>query len=801
MNDIVIRVRISQLLRFFFPKEEEEIIACSRASRWSGVIGLALILLPMLCSVSSLHAAEKVSVSGALSNLAGGVPLTDESGVDLDTSWIIRVGAFNNSVSPYTTPLSDAQISALLTGSISDVRTKLNNVFGAGKPTLWGSTDVQAVFYDGAYLSELSNTSSTIFAGNPVYVLVCNSTSIATATEIGIFVFLDGAGSRAGFPPIGSGGSVDLIVEFDGDDFNGRNMFPIFGSFDSADGNYRLASLGNSYGITSSLTAEGTRDNAFSYLMTANNGATAFSASPLPDGLSIDSTTGEVTGILTATANTYPVVLTATGPLGDSTATLVITVSNPAAGSPVISSSQDDQSAVAGVAYAGYTITANNSPTFYSASGMPGGLSCDPSTGIISGTPTVTGPFNVIIRARNSNGTGTGSFSLTVAAPVLTYSESSITLNTSGSTAAPTGTDGFAPDSYSSGDLPPGMSIDVGTGVISGTPTAIGSYNVTVLGTSTGGVSALGTAVIKVTSQRPTLNSPTEVAGSVGTQLTYTLTTTSNPNAVAPDYYSLLPSSTVPNSWKSGKLNTRTGEFQVIPTATEWGVFTLNFQANNGVSAAGLGGGESEILTVTVIIEVPPPTLADGNNATTYVTIGGTDYVSMAVGATKSFSINHFAGANLSFSNLPSWMRGTASGPIVSLTGRPTAAGTYRIRKTASNTTRLGVVQSVSRDLVITVVGTLPKVAGSGFVLPPAGQVGQDYRQYVTAAGATRSAADPVSFNASGLPPGLSFATAADRQMGLLTGTPTKVGTYAVKFYIANPKGYITQNAIMTILP
>ena len=797
----MIRVRISQLLRFFFPKEEEEMIVCFRASRWSGGIGLALILLPMLGAVSSLHAAEKVSVSGALSNLAGGVPLTDERGDDLDPSWIIQVGAFNNSASPFTTPLNDAQILALLTGSVSGVRDNLNNVFGAGKPTLWGSTDVQAVFYDGAYLSELRNTSSTIFAGNPVYVLVCNSTSIATATEIGIFVFLDGTGSRAGFPPIGSGGSEDLIVEFDGDDFNGRNMFPIFGSFDSADGNYRLASLGNTYGITSSLTAEGTRDNAFSYLVTANNGATAFGAGPLPDGLSIDSTTGEVSGILTAAAGTYPVVLTATGPLGDSTATLVITVSNLAAGSPVISSSQDDQSAVAGVVYSGYTITADNSPTSYSAAGLPRGLSCDPTTGIISGTPTVTGTFNVIIRATNTNGTGTGSFSLVVAAPVLTYPESSITLNTSGSTAAPTGTDGFAPDSYFASNLPPGISIDIGTGVISGTPTAIGSYNVTVLGSSTGGVSALGTAVIKVTSQRPTLNSPTVVAGSIGTPLTYTLTTTLNPNAVAPDFYSLLPSSNVPNSWKSGKLNDQTGVFQVTPTSTEWGVFTLKFQANNGVSAAGLGGGESEILTVTVTIEVPPPTLADGDNATTYVTIGGTDYVSMAVGATKSFSINHFAGSTLSFSDLPSWMKGTTSGPTVSVTGRPTVAGTYRIRKTASNTTRLGVVQSVSRDLVITVVGSSPSAAGSGFVLPPAGRVGQDYRQYVTAAGATRSAADPVSFNASTLPPGLSFATAADRQMGLLTGRPTRAGTYAVKFFIANPRGFITQNATMTILP
>ena len=107
----------------------------------------------------------------------------------------------------------------------------------------------------------------------------------------------------------------------------------------------------------------------------------------------------------------------------------------------------------------------------------------------------------------------------------------------------------------------------------------------------------------------------------------------------------------------------------------------------------------------------------------------------------------------------------------------------------------------MSRDLVITVVGSSPSLAGSGFVAPPSGRVGQAYRQYITVSGAGRSAADPVSFNASGLPPGVSFATAADRQMGLLTGTPTQAGTYSVKFYIANPKGYITQNATLTILP
>ena len=34
-----------------------------------------------------------------------------------------------------------------------------------------------------------------------------------------------------------------------------------------------------------------------------------------------------------------------------------------------------------------------------------------------------------------------------------------------------------------------------------------------------------------------------------------------------------------------------------------------------------------------------------------------------------------------------------------------------------------------------------------------------------------------------------------------LTGTPTTAGTYTVKFYIANARGYTTQTTTMTILP
>jgi len=125
-----------------------------------------------------------------------------------------------------------------------------------------------------------------------------------------------------------------------------------------------------------------------------------------------------------------------------------------------------------------FTVTASGVPaaTITESGTLPDGVEFN--DGVLSGTPTQEGVYPITFKAANEVGFSSQSFTLTVdAAPAITSASSTtFTQNTEGSfTVTATGTP--QPTITENGALPPGVTFD--DGVISGTPTQIGTSKIT----------------------------------------------------------------------------------------------------------------------------------------------------------------------------------------------------------------------------------------------------------------------------------------------------------------------------------
>lgn len=337
--------------------------------------------------------------------------------------------------------------------------------------------------------------------------------------------------------------------------------------------------IGTAYNQTLSATPAGT----YSYSVTGG---------ALPTGLTLNGSTGALTGTPVVTGSfSFTVTATAGNCSGARSYAVIIgcqTISFTTASLPA---------GKAGVAYSQTLGVTPAGSYFFSltAGSLPSGLTLNSSTGVLSGLSAATGAFSFTVKALGANGCfGTQVYSLAVNCPVVALSPVSLPNGTTGTTynqalsATPAG--GGYTFTISSGSLPTGLSLNPATGVLSGTPTASGTFPFSVTATGMGGFggcagSQVYTMVISG-GNCPTITLPNLPNGSAGQLYNHSVAATP-----AGSYSYTVTSGALPPGV------TLYGSFGLLygyPTGA--GSFTFTIQASNN---SGCSAGRSYLVAIT----------------------------------------------------------------------------------------------------------------------------------------------------------------------------------------------------------
>ncbi|BAQ81547.1 putative Ig domain-containing protein [Pseudomonas sp. St29] len=433
---------------------------------------------------------------------------------------------------------------------------------------------------------------------------------------------------------------------------------------------------------------------------------------------------------------------TATNASGTSSpATVTITVSAPTLA--ITPTTLPD--GIQGTAY-NQTVTATGGTTSYtyaiSAGSLPAGLSLNTSSGVISGTPTVSGTFNLTVTATDANSaTGSRAYTLQINGlpPVANAVSATVAANSSANPITLNITGGAASSVAIATAASHGTATASGTS-ITYTPTAgySGSDSFTYTATNASGTSSPATVTITVSAPSITLSPGSLSNGSVGTAYNQTVTAT---GGTAPYTYAItsgsLPAGLI--------LNTTTGAISGTPMAD--GTLNLTITATDANSATG-----SQAFSITIGVQAP---VANAVSATV-----------AANSSANPITLNITGGAASSVAIATAASHGTATASGTSITYTPTAgySGSDSFTYTATN------ASGTSSPATVTITVSAPSITLSPGSLSN-GSVGTAYSQTVTATGGT--APYTYAITSGSLPAGLILNTAT----GAISGTPMASGT------------------------
>jgi Putative Ig domain len=478
-----------------------------------------------------------------------------------------------------------------------------------------------------------------------------------------------------------------------------------------------------------------------------------FSAS-LPAGLSINAHTGVISGTPTdSDFGNHAVTVTATDAHGKAISeTFHLAVGDSGPTATVIA----DQSAYEGKAFSfsvanHFTAPAAGDALTYSAL-VPGGLSINAHTGVISGTPT-DGDFGsntITVTATDARGkTISETFHLVVgdSGPTATaiadqsgYEGKAFSINVASHFKAPAAGDALT---YSA-SLPAGLSINAHTGVISGTPTDsdFGNNTITVTATDAHGKAVSETFHLTVGDSGPTATTIANQSAYEGK--TFSLNVASHFKAPAAGD-TLTFSASLPTGLS---IDHNTGVISGTPTDSDFGNNTVTVTATD---AHGKAVSESFHLAVG----------DSGPTATTIASQSGYEGQAFSLNVASHFTAPA-AGDTLTFSALlPTGLSIDHNTGLIS--GIPTDSdfGNHTITVTATDAHG----KAISESFHLAVGDSGPTATA---IADQSSYEGQAFSLNVASHFSAPAAGDALTYSGS-LPTGLSI----DHNTGVISGTPT----------------------------